>query len=74
MEIEAALGFERSCYVSGFEEAVRCAVEATEAGDTLLLSPACTSWDQFESYEVRGAVFQAIATSLLSRRQGRCGT
>jgi len=40
------------------EEAVRAAREYAEPGDVVLLSPACASWDMFESYEIRGRMFK----------------
>jgi UDP-N-acetylmuramoylalanine--D-glutamate ligase len=44
------------------ERAVKQAAEAAAPGDTVLLAPACASFDQFESYEHRGRVFkQAVA-------------
>jgi UDP-N-acetylmuramoylalanine--D-glutamate ligase len=39
------------------EEAVSIAWNSTEPGDVMLLSPACSSFDMFESYAQRGNVF-----------------
>jgi UDP-N-acetylmuramoylalanine-D-glutamate ligase len=36
------------------DDAVRMAQRLTEKGDTVLLSPACASFDLFENYEDRG--------------------
>lgn len=46
------------------EEAVRMAKEVAVAGDTVLLSPACASFDLFENYEERGNCFKNIVKSL----------
>jgi UDP-N-acetylmuramoylalanine--D-glutamate ligase len=44
--------------------ALDLAVAAAGPGDVVLLSPACASFDQFESFEHRGDVFRALVEGL----------
>jgi UDP-N-acetylmuramoylalanine--D-glutamate ligase len=46
------------------KQAVREAAALAQPGDTVLLSPACASWDMFPSYEVRGRIFKQSAHTL----------
>jgi UDP-N-acetylmuramoylalanine--D-glutamate ligase len=48
----------------GLAEAVTIADQRARAGDTVMLSPACSSFDQFKSYAERGAVFKELVRSL----------
>ncbi len=45
-------------------EAVRIAAERARPGDTVLLSPACSSFDQFKDYAERGRIFQELVRAL----------
>jgi UDP-N-acetylmuramoylalanine--D-glutamate ligase len=43
--------------VDNVEKAVPEAYRHSESGDCILLSPACASWDQYKSFEIRGDIF-----------------
>jgi UDP-N-acetylmuramoylalanine--D-glutamate ligase len=46
------------------DEAVRTAASEAEPGDTVLLSPACASFDQFRDFEARGDAFRELVGGL----------
>ena len=46
------------------DEAVRAAASEAQAGETVLLSPACASFDQFRDFEARGDAFRALVGEL----------
>ena len=47
-----------------FEEAVKMAHESAQPGDTVLLSPACSSYDLFLNFEIRGTRFKELVHEL----------
>jgi UDP-N-acetylmuramoylalanine--D-glutamate ligase len=49
------------------DAAVKKAAETAEAGDIVLLAPACASFDQFQSYEQRGRAFKDTVHQLAAR-------
>jgi UDP-N-acetylmuramoylalanine--D-glutamate ligase len=51
---------------SKMTDAVRLAGELAQAGDSVLLSPACASTDMFRNFEERGEVFSQAVRELLS--------
>lgn len=56
-EFEGVVPIIRSC--TTFEDAMQAAREVAEVGNTVLLSPACASFDLFRNYEERGRMFKA---------------
>ena len=48
----------------GFDQVMEAAAQRAVPGTTVLLSPACSSYDMFESYEERGARFAALAKAI----------
>lgn len=51
--------------------AVRRAAESANAGDIVLLAPACASFDQFDNYEHRGRVFKDLVHALAAKKVGQ---
>jgi len=67
--IEAALkntGFNTVHKTASMEEAVKTAGALAKPGMTVLLSPACTSWDMYENYKKRGEHFCAIVRNMVN--------
>jgi UDP-N-acetylmuramoylalanine--D-glutamate ligase len=65
-ELAAALDAAGRAYrrAGDLAAAVRAAAAEAEPGDVVLLSPACASYDQFESFEHRGAEFRRLVEEL----------
>ncbi len=62
-EIEAgarAAGFENVVRAGTLADAVTMAAGQAQAGDTVLLAPACASFDMFQDFEDRGDQFKAL--------------
>lgn len=51
-------------HAGDLENATRLAFQHARAGDVILLSPACSSYDQFQDFEHRGRVFKALVETL----------
>jgi UDP-N-acetylmuramoylalanine--D-glutamate ligase len=51
---------------STMAEAVRTGRKLAESGDTVLLAPACASFDMFDNYEHRGRVFKEEVKRLVA--------
>ena len=58
-------GIQTVITVSNLTEAVKNAVTHSKAGDIILLSPACASWDQFKTFEERGRMFVQLVNTLV---------
>jgi UDP-N-acetylmuramoylalanine--D-glutamate ligase len=60
-ELAGVIPVERADTLAG---AVEIASRRARPGDTVLLAPACSSFDQFENYEHRGRVFKQLVREL----------
>jgi UDP-N-acetylmuramoylalanine--D-glutamate ligase len=60
-ELDGVVPVERA---ETLQSAVEIASRRARPGDTVLLAPACASFDQFENYEHRGRVFKQLVRDL----------
>lgn len=57
-------GYRHAVRAKNMDEAVKKASELAVPGDKVILSPACTSWDMYHSYEERGCHFAQLVRAL----------
>lgn len=55
--------------IDDFESAVKAAFEESMVGETIVLSPACASFDHFQNFEHRGEVFRQIVGSIIKENE-----
>lgn len=63
-ECAKAHGIKNVVLADSLEEAFSICVKEANAGDAVLLSPACASWGMFPNYEVRGQMFKDMVNAL----------
>jgi UDP-N-acetylmuramoylalanine--D-glutamate ligase len=63
-KIESQIKGTEVVHAQTLESALRKANAVAEPGDVVLLAPACSSFDQFRSYEHRGQAFKEIVRGL----------
>ena len=69
---EIAAAFSGVCEVrlaTSMHDAVRCADQLATAGDVVLLSPGCTSYDWYKNYGERGVDFRNEVNALIKTKQ-----
>jgi UDP-N-acetylmuramoylalanine--D-glutamate ligase len=64
---QASAGLFPTMRAESMEAAVERAAAVSAAGDVVLLSPACASFDMFDNYEHRGRVFKHAVRELANR-------
>lgn len=57
-------GFDEIEFAQDLKDAVHKCAKIAKPGEAVLLSPACASWDMFESYEQRGDLFKEYVNEL----------
>lgn len=62
---EALEGLTQTLMAASMEEAVALARERASSGDTVLLCPACSSFDMFRDYKERGDRFRALVEAFV---------
>jgi UDP-N-acetylmuramoylalanine--D-glutamate ligase len=67
-QLKSAAEIERA---DSMKDAAKKSFQAAQAGDSVLLAPACASFDMFRSYEERGTVFKDAVQSLKFKAQSQ---
>ncbi len=68
--VESHLNTTTQCkLVANMQQAVEVALQNATAGDTVLLSPACASWDMYASYIKRGEHFEQLVREQLVKER-----
>ena len=65
--VEAAEGTAQVLRAQHLADALDVACAAAHPGETVLLSPACSSFDEFHSFEERGRVFKQLVAERIAR-------
>ena len=65
--VSEAKNRKKFCLVKNLNDALEVATSKAKKGDIVLLSPACSSFDEFGSYEERGERFEQLVKELESR-------
>jgi UDP-N-acetylmuramoylalanine--D-glutamate ligase len=70
-KLRAAWSLFTTCtIVESLAEAVKAATENAKSGDVILLSPGCSSFDMFQSYQQRGDQFRDAVKNWISAEKG----
>lgn len=64
----SAGGFTQYSFADDMKQAVIEASGHADAGDAVLLSPACTSWDMYKNYGERGDHFAAVVREMIDAK------
>ena len=62
--LDSGFPCDKIVYTKDFDGAFLAAKNAAESGDTVILSPACASFDAFKNFETRGNYFKELVNAL----------